>query len=214
MLRGLDQKKPVLYGYGHVEFISRVRKDIQSVSCDMVVGEVSSEVYLPQLACCAGKPSPYVVCQLRWQVESCTIVRVRQQSVVVHLHVEIRIFWVIRGWGWGYLWLQCAAAQWASQQPWVVGAVPLQPVPGVTTWVCIRGAFQAYGAVRWDLFTVVRVPCFLGYVVVGLLGGGVACRSGMRASWTSISMSPGGVVCVARSTMGAVGPGLGSVSPS
>ena len=64
MLRGLDQKKLVPYGYGHLELISLVRKDMQFVSCDMVVGEVSSEVYLPQLACCGGKPSPYIVCQL------------------------------------------------------------------------------------------------------------------------------------------------------
>ena len=102
------------------------------MSCDMVVGEISSEVYLPELACCAGKPSPYVVYQLRWRVESCTIVRVREQSVVVDLYVEIRICWVIRGWG-GYPRLQRAAAEWASQQPCVVGAGPAQPVTGVTT---------------------------------------------------------------------------------
>ena len=69
------------------------------MSCDVVVWEVSFEVYLPQLACCAGKPPPYVVCQMRWRVESCTVIRVCEESVVVDLYVEICICWVIRGWG-------------------------------------------------------------------------------------------------------------------
>ena len=91
MLQGLDQEEPVPYGYGRLETFSRVREDMQSVSCDMVVGEVSSKVYLPQLACCDGKPPPYVVCQLRRRVESCTVVRVCEEWVVVDLYVEICI---------------------------------------------------------------------------------------------------------------------------
>ena len=56
-------------------------------------------MYLPQLACCACKPPPYVVCQLRRRVESCTVIRVCEESVVVDLYMEICICWVIRGWG-------------------------------------------------------------------------------------------------------------------
>ena len=104
VLQGLDQEEPVPYGYGHLEALSRAREDMQPVSCDVVVWEVNSKVYLPQLACCTGQPPPYVVCQMRWRVESCTVIRVCEESVVVDLYVEIRICWVIRGWG-GYLWL-------------------------------------------------------------------------------------------------------------
>ena len=42
MLHGLDQEEPVPYGYGRLETVPRVREDMQSVSCDMVVREVSS----------------------------------------------------------------------------------------------------------------------------------------------------------------------------
>ena len=126
-------------------------------------------MYLPRLACCAGKPPPYVVCQLRRRVEIRTVIRVCEESVFVDLYVEICICWVVRGWG-GYPWMQRAAAHWASQQSWVIGAVLTQPVPGVATQVCIRGVVQAYGAVLWDLFTVVRVSRVFVYVVIGLVG--------------------------------------------
>ena len=99
LLQGLDQKEPVSYGYGHWEALPRAREDMQSVSCDVVVWEVSPEVYLPQLACCASEPPPHVVCQMHWRVGSCAVIRVCEESVVVDLYVEIRICWVIRGWG-------------------------------------------------------------------------------------------------------------------
>ena len=110
MLQGLGQEKPIPYGYGHLETFSRAREDMQCVSCDVVAGEVSCEVYLPQLARCVGKPPPYVVCQRRRRDESRTVIRVCEESVVVYLYVEICICWVIRGWG-GYPWMKRAAAQ-------------------------------------------------------------------------------------------------------
>ena len=214
MLRGLDQKKPEPYGYGHWELISRVRKDMQSMSCDMVVGEVSCEVYLPQLACCAGKPSPYVVCQLRRRSESCTIVRVREQSVVVDLYVEIRICGVIRGRGVGIL--GCSVLRHSghhssigslaqSRQSLCLGSQLRFVSAGVS-----KHMRQSSGTCSLSS----AFPAFLGTSSSGCWGGGVASRSGNRALWTSISMSLGGVVCVARSTAGAAGPGLDSVSPS
>ena len=56
-------------------------------------------MYLPQLACCAGNLSPYVVCQRQWRVGGGTIVCVPEQLVVVYLYVEVCTCWVILGWG-------------------------------------------------------------------------------------------------------------------
>ena len=214
MLQGLDQEEPVPYGYGHLETFSCVREDMQSVSCDMVVGEVSSQVYLPWLACCAGKPPPYVVYQLRRRVASCTVIRVCEEWDGVDLYVEICIRWVIRGWGGGIL--GCSVLRHSGHLSSLGSlAQPRHSLCLGSQLRCVSAGLSKHTGQSSGTCSPSSVfPACLCTSSSGCWGGGVANKSGSRALWTSVSVSPGGVVWAARSTVGVAGPGLGSVSPS